>query len=73
MGHEVSDDHCEILARAKVERITLLMDGDKAGRDGVTRTLTRLASRFFVKVALLPEGTQPDTADRALLSQLVAL
>lgn len=41
--------------------LTLLLDGDKPGRDAASEILRRLARHFFVRMLELPEGTQPDT------------
>ena len=70
--------HLEVLRRAEDRELVLLLDGDAAGRTAVERLAgPLLAAGASTRVALLPEGEDPDTfarkagADglRSLLSQ----
>ena len=70
--------HLEVLRRAEARELVLLLDGDAAGRTAVERLAgPLLAAGASTRVALLPEGEDPDTfarkagADglRSLLSQ----
>jgi DNA primase len=74
--------HLAALSRADAKELLLLLDGDDAGRAAVERLGgSLLAAGASAKVALLPEGEDPDTfarkqggdAVRALLSAAVPL
>ena len=62
MGCSISDEQIELLAR-RTRSITVLMDGDAAGRAARKEIVARLAERLHVCAPLLPEGTSPDTLD----------
>ena len=53
--------------------ITLLLDGDEAGRKGRERCLPALADQFYVRAPLLPDGEKPDTLPEGALQVLVGL
>jgi Toprim domain-containing protein len=55
----------------KFERSLVMLDGDEPGRRGSAECLTRLASRMWVRDALLPEGEQPDQLSLEVLLQLL--
>lgn len=71
MGTVLSDRQEKLLQESGLERVTLMLDGDKAGREAAEKILPRLARHFPVRVVELPEGTQPDTVDDATLQSLV--
>ncbi|HME89958.1 MAG TPA: DNA primase, partial [Myxococcaceae bacterium] len=57
--------HLAALARAEAKELLLLLDGDEAGRKAVERLAgPLLAAGSSTKVALLPEGEDPDTFAR---------
>ena len=66
MGCSMSDEQIELLAR-RTRSITVLMDGDAAGRAAHKEIVARLAERLHVHAPLLPEGTSPDTLDKDAL------
>ncbi len=74
MGHVLSEHHVELLERAGVRRLTLLLDGDEPGRAAAAKILGRLADASFLALAAgLPAGVQPDTANEVVLCELLRL
>jgi DNA primase len=71
MGCSLSDEQIELLAR-RTKRITVLMDGDAAGRAARAGIVPRLAERLDVYAPLLPEGASPDTLDDDVLVGLIS-
>lgn len=71
MGCSLSDEQIELLAR-RTKRITVLTDGDAAGRAARAGIVPRLAERLDVYAPLLPEGTSPDTLDDDVLVGLIS-
>ncbi|HXX31506.1 MAG TPA: DNA primase [Myxococcaceae bacterium] len=58
--------HLEALRRAEARDLVLLLDGDEAGRTAVERLAgPLLAAATSTRVALLPEGEDPDTFARS--------
>jgi DNA primase len=41
--------------------LTLMLDGDRPGREATDHLLPRLANRFFVRSVRLPDRAKPDT------------
>ena len=72
MGSSVSEEQLALLRERGTRHVTLLLDGDDAGRKARERALPALASAFFVRAPLLPDGEKPDTLGEAELLQLVA-
>ncbi len=57
--------HLALLKRCEAQELVLLLDGDEAGRKAVERLAgVLLAAGWPCKVALLPEGDDPDTFAR---------
>jgi DNA primase len=71
MGWSVSTDQVALLRDRGVRFVTLLLDGDDTGRRGRERVVPDLASSFFVRAPLLPEGEKPDTLEETQLLSLV--
>lgn len=58
--------HLALLARCEAKELVLLLDGDEAGRKAVERLAgALLAHGTATRVALLPQGEDPDTFARA--------
>ena len=72
MGSSVSEEQLALLRERGMHSVTLLLDGDDAGRKARERALPALADAFFVRAPLLPDGEKPDTLGEAELRQLVA-
>jgi DNA primase len=63
----------ETLLRASGARmLTLLLDGDRPGREATSELLPRLAMEFFVRVVHLPDEAQPDTVPERLLLEALS-
>jgi DNA primase len=70
MGCSISNEQIELLAR-RTAHITVLLDGDAAGRAARKEVVVRLAEHMSVSAPLLPDGTAPDMLDDAVLSQFI--
>jgi DNA primase len=58
MGSSLSDAQAELLGA--FERVILMLDGDEAGAEAAPKIAAQLARRLLVRIADVPEGTQPD-------------
>jgi DNA primase len=72
MGSSASPEQLALLHEHGTRFVTLLLDGDDAGRQARERALPELAHSFFVSAPLLPAGEKPDTLGEAELVKLVA-
>ena len=60
MGSSIADEQVALLRRWRgLERITLLLDGDDAGRKARESILPKLCAWFYVRAPELPEGKAP--------------
>jgi DNA primase len=74
MGRSISDEQIALLSEAGVKYLTVMLDGDEPGRSGACAMMERFAKEpFRVKFALLPDGSEPDTAPEAVLRELLNL
>ncbi|HWB48633.1 MAG TPA: CHC2 zinc finger domain-containing protein [Stellaceae bacterium] len=73
MGWSVSPEQIALLRDRGTKYLTLLWDGDAAGERARERVLPALASAFFVRAPVLPDGEKPDTLAEAELKRLIAL
>jgi DNA primase len=73
MGSSVSDEQLALLRERGTRSLTVLWDGDDAGRKARERALPALTDAFFVRAPVLPDGEKPDTLTVAALRQLVDL
>ena len=71
MGTSMSEEQVELLVRAGVERATLLLDGDDAGRQACEKLLPHLARKLFVRVGVLSDGEAPDDCEEEVLREMV--
>ncbi|MFT3838059.1 MAG: DNA primase [Myxococcaceae bacterium] len=68
----ITPGHLQLLNRAEAKELVLLLDGDDAGRKAVERLAGGLlAAGATAKVALLPDGEDPDTWARKVGEQTV--
>ena len=67
MGRTLSVEQEMLLLDSGVRMLTLLLDGDRPGREATDQLLPRLAARFFVRVVSLPDGAEPDTVPEQFL------
>jgi DNA primase len=59
MGSSLSEAQEKLLLR-QFRRVTLLLDGDEAGRQAAQEIADRLVHRLWVRIVDLPDGQQPD-------------
>lgn len=71
MGRTLSGAQEELLACSGARFVTLLLDGDEAGRTAAQALLPRITRNWFVYHAELPDGQQPDTVDEEELRRLL--
>jgi DNA primase len=71
MGWSVSPEQVALLHDRGVRCLTLLLDGDEAGRRARERVIPDLASSFLVRAPLLPDGQKRDMLPENELLQLV--
>ena len=67
MGRVLSTEQETLLRESGARMLTLLLDGDRPGREATGELLPRLAAHFFVRVVHLPDGAQPDTVPEQFL------
>jgi len=70
-GTSLSESQLVRLLMAGVEDVTLLWDGDAAGRDAAERTAKRIQPQVRVRIAELPEGKDPDQLPVAQVQEIV--
>jgi len=73
MGWSVSPEQIALLRDRGTRYLTILWDGDEAGARARERVLPALASAFFVRAPVLPDGEKPDTLGEAALKKLIVL
>jgi DNA primase len=72
MGRALFTEQETLLKESCVRMLTLLLDGDRPGREAAGELLPRLATRFFVRVVHLPDGAQPDTVPEQFLLEALS-
>jgi len=73
MGRDLSEAHVDLLRRARVQRLSLMLDSDAPGRSAVARMLPVLGRHFFVRDLELPAGTKPHSATELAIKGLLGL
>ena len=73
MGLTLSGEQEGLLAHPSARILSLMLDGDEAGRAATEELLVRLSKRFFVKTTWLPDDEEPDTVDEHLLLDAVSM
>ena len=73
MGSSMSEEQIALLREhcPALKAVTLLLDGDDAGRKAAETIAPRLAGHWWTRITTLPEGTQPDTVERGVLEELL--
>src|SRR4051812_14437308 len=69
MGTSVSIQQLERLAHANARHITVLLDGDEAGREAAEKVAGSIANVAWARIVHLPDGAQPDTVGPAELER----
>jgi hypothetical protein len=70
-GTALSETQLRRLLRRGVEEVVLLWDGDDAGRTAAERVARRIHTQVRVRVAELPDGTDPDELPLSQAQDLV--
>lgn len=70
MGSSLSNRQEKLLIE-RFRRVTLLLDGDEAGRKAAEEIAARLVRRLYVRIVELPDGKQPDGMSREELQALL--
>jgi len=70
MGSVMSSEQIALLAERNTRFVTLLLDGDRAGRSGREKITPILAQQFSVFAPLLPNGEKPDSLPESYLAAL---
>lgn len=73
MGCTLSEEQEQIIQCSPVDHVTLLLDGDEAGRVAIAEILPRLARHVFVHASVLPDGAEPDTMDEDTLMAAIEI
>jgi DNA primase len=71
MGTSISVQQLELLANATARHITVMLDGDEAGREASEKVAGAIANVAWSRIVHLPDGAQPDTVDPAALGRLL--
>jgi DNA primase len=71
MGISMSQQQDQIIA-ARFKRVTILLDGDEAGRKAAEEIASRLIHRLQVRIIDLPDGKQPDELPAEELTQILS-
>ena len=71
MGTSISIQQLELLAHANARHITVMLDGDDAGREAAEKVAGTIANVAWSRIVHLPDGAQPDTIDRAQLERML--
>jgi DNA primase len=71
MGTSISVHQLELLAHANARHVTVMLDGDKAGKEAAETVAGAIANVAWSRIVHLPDGAQPDTLDRAQLERML--
>jgi DNA primase len=70
MGSSMSHQQEQIIT-ARFKRVTILLDGDEAGRKAAEEIASRLIHKLHVRIKDLPDGKQPDEFPAEELAQIL--
>ncbi len=74
LGSSLSTEQMDLMRRHGIKNVTILWDPDKAGQKGTRRSARELVGNGFgVRVATLPEGTDPALASSVVLTRALDL
>jgi DNA primase len=71
MGTSVSVKQLELLAHANARHVTVMLDGDDAGREAAEKVAGAIGNVAWSRIVHLPDGAEPDTIDPAQLERLL--
>jgi DNA primase len=70
MGWSLSEEQAKLLS-AHFRYLTIMLDGDEAGRKGTAECLLALGRRRYVRAVAVPEGMEPDQLGEADIRALL--
>lgn len=70
MGTSVSPEQVELIKKAGFRFVTLILDGDNAGKEATPEAVNILSHGVYVRVLELPEGVKPDTMSDDIIKSL---
>jgi DNA primase len=73
MGRELSIRHIELLTRAGVDHVRLMLDGDSPGRLATAKMLPELVRHIYVRDLELPDPMKPHSAPEDVLQRLIGI
>ena len=73
MGLSISDAQIHLLLEGGIRSVIVMLDGDDEGQAAMETLVPRLASHFFTRCIVLPEGNKPDDVDQSVLKEVKAL
>jgi DNA primase len=73
MGSTISEEQVALLREhcPRLKALTVMLDGREAGQKAADAVALRLARHWWVRLALLSEGEQPDTVEQPKLLALL--
>jgi len=71
LGTSCSPEQAEAIREAGFRFVTLLLDGDDAGRKATPEILATLARQVYVRAVELPDGLKPDVMPEVWFERLV--
>ena len=73
MGGSISEEQVALLREhcPHLKAVTVMLDGNEAGRKAAGAVALSLARHWWVRLAELPEGEQPDTASVPMLNVML--
>jgi DNA primase len=72
MGRSLSVEQEKLLIEQGVKTLILMLDGDPPGREAQASLLGRLARKFSMRSAELPDRAEPDTVDEKILREVLS-
>ncbi len=70
MGCSLSEQQEELLV-SRFQQVTLLLDGDVAGRQAAEEIARRLVRKLWVRIVEVPDGRQPDELSEGIFNGLL--
>ena len=69
-GASLSEQQAELIANSGYKLVTVIYDGDEAGRAGADQAVTMLSKHLYARQIVLDEGVKPDTMPERILTRL---
>jgi hypothetical protein len=72
MGAKISSDQVNLLVRHNFSECILMLDGDKAGKIGMDRSLEVIGKKIKVSPIYLPDGKSPDDISKSDITDILS-